>query len=380
MKLSFWTGILLFGAAAGAAVDWRASATLARETVAAHTRVAALRKTVDAAAASASAQQAAERVAEEKWDLIAAEMSVEQRYGPAPAKVWRRRIRALQEAMAKSDEPEIPELALLQLKDWIDAAVRADGASPEQLKKVLAALRATSRVRVAEKIHDALKQFLEHSGGVLPTDVQQLVPLLPSTLTAQMLAPYHLTKTGRPEKTDEHVIDGTFGIWTLSITPTGWASNAQANGDSATDAISVLSGLGGRGRNEEFSLWQGQMLRAIQQVGPMLEHMMPEPSMAALGPQVRAAVQQYMTAHGGQPPRTMADLQSLVPGITGLAEALRPVLANFEYAAEHEGSLATDPDRLTRYRAGLDDTQLLRRLRLTAKEDGHVDMDFDLSY
>jgi hypothetical protein len=380
MKFSFWIWLLGAAAAVAGGADWRMSRTLSREIVAAGHHVDALRRADAEAAAAASEQQLAERAAEEKWDVAAAEMAVEQRYGPPPAKVWRSRIRALQEAMSRSETGPVPELALLQLKDWIDAAVRADGASPEQLRKVFAAIRHTAQIRVAEKIQEALKGFLATSGGVLPTDLRQLMPFLPAAVAPAMLEPYRLTKTGPVENSDEAVIEGKFGVVALSISPNGWSSNAKSGTEAMAEGQVVLSALGRSDQREEFVAWQAQMVAALEHVGPLMEQMVPESEMKTIGEQAKTAIREYMASHDGRPPRSVADLESTLPAAKRLAEAFRPIIANLDYAFEHEGQAPTAPGQLKRYSEALDDTQLLQRMRLTLKDGDHFDLDFDLHY
>ncbi|PTX94345.1 hypothetical protein DB354_11340 [Opitutus sp. ER46] len=369
--------MLLASALVGAVIDWRVTAMQSREIARTEARVATLRRAVAVATTRVAGQQAAERAAEDRWDVVAAQMAIDERYGPAPAKIWRARIKGLQDAMARTPGMQVPELAHLQLKDWVEAAVRAAETSPADMGRVLAALRYLARLRVAEKIQDALARYVATPGNTWPTDMRELIPLLPGNVTAEMLASYRLTNAAQEGAVPHQAIEGTFGAISIRLTPGGWSANAKLRPDTSDDAYALFGGLGTDRLHGLLEAQQQQVLGSAQRLMPMLEGLFSEKQFEEIGPQVRAAVQQYIAANAGRAPRSMADIRALLPASSTIADALRPVLAQLEYAMEHGGEAPADPRRLKRYVEALDDARVLRRLRLTPEPDGGVTMNFD---
>lgn len=376
MKLTWIFLTISLGAAAAWYGEHRAVVDVRRQIGQSQHRTAELQTRTKSAEADVAERRIALRRAEEKLDAVEAELAVESRFGPPPAKVWRERIQRLQNRLAKSGGA-IPELALLQLKDWIDAAVRAEGGDDAELERVFGALRQTARIRVVQRVQEALRKYVDHNGGALPEHVTDLMPYLEPPITAEMLAGYSLRRAGKVEKRDEKVVDVTFGRQSVAISLDAWTFETKA---ALPDADELLSGLGAFTEHKGLSVetFKQTFQKALEAVGPLMAQAIPEGEHAQFGAKLKAAVRQYGTAHGA-PPATMADLADTLPDAVALAEHIRPVLAELEYAIDHQGVRATSPAALKRYLEAVDVREVLRKMKLTVVGDS-VNLDFGFGY
>jgi hypothetical protein len=97
----------------------------------------------------------------------------------------------------------------------------------------------------------------------------------------------------------------------------------------------------------------------------------------AFGAELKAAVKRFQAAHAGQPPQ---DLEQLLPHFEQrekLLAVIRPALARFQYAFEHQFQTPTAAE-LRPYLERPLDLGILRKAKLTVT-DGEVGMNMSLS-
>jgi RNA polymerase sigma factor (sigma-70 family) len=108
------------------------------------------------------------------------------------------RATQLKQRLEQMPEKKIPELQLLSQKDWLNAVSDVKPLeTDEDYRQAMCTLRSTAKGRFGAAMQQALKQYAEANGGLLPTDLSQLQPWLGSTLDASMLQRYRLAQTGK---------------------------------------------------------------------------------------------------------------------------------------------------------------------------------------
>jgi RNA polymerase sigma factor (sigma-70 family) len=95
-------------------------------------------------------------------------------------------------------EKQIPELALVKEKDWLDSVARVSDLDAEyRVRQALSYLRASAKGKLGNDMQKALQQFADANGGVLPATVSELLPFMPETTTAAMLERYKMVQSGK---------------------------------------------------------------------------------------------------------------------------------------------------------------------------------------
>jgi hypothetical protein len=99
----------------------------------------------------------------------------------------------------------------------------------------------------------------------------------------------------------------------------------------------------------------------------------------AVGPSIKQAAARFAADHGA-PPAHMGDLAPYFEEIPLFMNFARPVLAEMEYMAEHDGQRPADPAQLKPYLAKpLNELRLLRNMRLTVDgERVKMDLQFNV--
>lgn len=319
----------------------------------------------------------AQNAAEEKLEALESDAEIPDAQA-ALVKDWRERILRLQQRLNESPAESIPELKLLGMKDWIDAVLAVETATDAQIKKVLRSLRYRARHRFVEKLHDAFSRFIETSGGELPHDVQDLLPLLAPPADAAMLARYAMRRSGKTGARDEELIglkspdeDGA-----ISITLAGFGFHGHpgepattVSPDERADNLDHLS----LAMDEPFPA--EELAGIMTPLGPIMETAL-APLDEAFGARLKAAVENFTAANQGKPPADLLELRVVFPESDRLAAMIHPVLARFEYALDHGGKQPTDPSQMRRYlERPVDVARVLRNLKL-GKEGDKVTMEF----
>lgn len=206
----------------------------------------------------------------------------------AEVAAWLARVARLHEFAARKPEQTIPEFSLLAEKDWFDA-VRleqsiVDGlsetddhdaivAAMEKADTILQAqmqtLRDTARMRAAPNLRAALVRFADAHDGQLPDDVAQLAPFARPPLDPAILARYEMAQHG-------NILDAARDAWLL---------DEKTSFDEAADNRLYLS-------------------RANFGTTAFTEPRQPD---------MRAALQAFLSLNGGQFPSTPAQLVPFFP-------------------------------------------------------------------
>lgn len=340
-------------------------------------RVSTLRSALASTETQAAAQQQAVRAAQDKLDMIEAEIAVELKYGPPPANVWAERVSRLKARLAQSPDGKIPELALLQPKDWIDAAVRAEGADEKKIKAVLAAVCRTARARLGEKLHDALVKFVAQSHDQLPTDPRQLLPYADAAVTEPMLAGYAFARTGDVGAKDEKVLQRKLGNDVYSVSLDGSSYNSNTTTNNVDDAGELLSGLAEDPAMRGVGQFAETLRRAATAIQPIMDTAFSGTDMEVFSQKLKESVKQYQANNNGGYPATFADLSSYLGEDATVAHLFRSFFANLNYAIEHDGNLPSDTAHLQRYLDAWTDQRVLSRLVIKADKSGFT-MSFNL--
>jgi uncharacterized membrane protein YccC len=98
----------------------------------------------------------------------------------ATAQTLAARAAQLKQRLGQMPDKKIPELQFLTEKDWLDAVgnpLETDADIREALRK----LRESAKINFGSQMQQALRQFVDANGGVLPTDLSQLQPYFATT-------------------------------------------------------------------------------------------------------------------------------------------------------------------------------------------------------
>lgn len=94
-------------------------------------------------------------------------------------------------------ERQIPELALVQEKDWLDAVARVAGMeTDDHARQALSNLRAAAKGAFGDAMKKALQKFADSNGGMMPANVSELAPYMPETTNIAMLERYKMLQSG----------------------------------------------------------------------------------------------------------------------------------------------------------------------------------------
>lgn len=109
---------------------------------------------------------------------------------------WFGRITTLRSYLADHPQHRIPEMRLLQVKDWLDATKETELKSEADVRVALAKLRSSAKEYVRERLASAVKSFMQTSGEQPPGDKASLVAFLKNPADAEFLERYRLTRPG----------------------------------------------------------------------------------------------------------------------------------------------------------------------------------------
>jgi RNA polymerase sigma factor (sigma-70 family) len=108
------------------------------------------------------------------------------------------RAEELKKRLSQMPETQIPELALISEKDWIDAAATVDSMQTDmEARKALNSLRSAAKQKFGNNLQGALRKFAEANGDALPTDLSQLQPYLDPAIDSTLLDRYQLARSGK---------------------------------------------------------------------------------------------------------------------------------------------------------------------------------------
>ena len=288
-------------------------------------------------------------------------------------KLWASRIALLKRLLAEMPAQWIPELRLLQPVDWVHIVRTRELDTSESIRRAFGAARATARQKFADLLQSALRRFAERSGGMLPGDVAELAAGLPPPGDLEMLQRYTVVRTGRLVDVEGPIfreVDTSDFIGEVSLDSLHLANNPKwsgAPGDNDAAAmgrsLAVMETLSTSDQDlDKSTLAQITTYKTMMDVfRPKVETFFGN----AVGPSIKQAAARF-TAEHGTPPAHMGDLAPYFEEIPLFMSFARPVLAEMEYMAEHDGQRPSDPALLKPYLAKpLNELRLLRNMRLT---------------
>ena len=104
----------------------------------------------------------------------------------------------LRRRLADMPDKQIPELALVGDKDWLDAVARVPGVETDNdIRKALNSLRSIAKGAFGDQMRKALEKYAEANGGMLPTDLAQIHPYLEKPIDPAALQRYQLAASGK---------------------------------------------------------------------------------------------------------------------------------------------------------------------------------------
>lgn len=295
-------------------------------------------------------------------------------------KLWGGRITLLKRLFREMPSQAIPELRLLDPKDWIPIVRERELDSPEDIRAAFATARAVSLKKMGRILLEAIQAFAAKNNGEIPQEVTMLAPYLSPLADLEMLQRYKIVRSGK-------LADGEAPILAemeprdliLQVTPAGWHLGSNSDWKSHQDepksvwlsraVEAIKSAMQSEGPPGQPILLPTNLLFGIQammsEIEPSLEKILNQD----IGEELKQAAKRYQ-AERGTPPATMADLASYISKLDQIAPLARPLLARLEYMLDHEGQPPTDVAQLQRYLdRPFDQMTTLRAMSLVTKGD-----------
>lgn len=109
--------------------------------------------------------------------------------GLAAAARWEERLGRLKARLAQDPSAQIPELALLKDKDWLDAA-KSDLNTEADYRQALADLRSSAEAKFMRLLQGSLQKYMAANGQQFPTDLSQIQNYFDPPIDPAMLERY----------------------------------------------------------------------------------------------------------------------------------------------------------------------------------------------
>lgn len=288
-------------------------------------------------------------------------------------KLWASRIALLKRLFGEMPTQWIPELRLLEPVDWVHIVRTRELDTSENIRRAFGGARATARQKFSALLQQAVRRFAEQSGGRLPAAVAELASYLPGPGDLEMLQRYTVVRTGRLDDGEGPIfreVDTSDFIGEVSLDFLHLANNpkwnvAPGDNDAAAmgRALAAVETLSASDHDVDKS-----MLAQIATYKTMMDLFRPKVESFfgnSVGPSIKQAAARFAADHG-TPPAHMGDLAPYFDEIPLFMSFARPVLAEMEYMADHDGQRPSEPSQLESYLAKpLNELRLLRTMRLT---------------
>lgn len=136
----------------------------------------------------------------------------------AEAERWLKKVKQLRQILTDQPAQRIPQLQLLNDREWVALARDADLDTADGGSRALSAARSRAKSRFASLLFSALKSYLQASHGELPSDLPELLPYFREpedqpgfdraavAVDPAMLAQYELTASGKFSDAPEGVV------------------------------------------------------------------------------------------------------------------------------------------------------------------------------
>jgi hypothetical protein len=109
---------------------------------------------------------------------------------------WLAQVKQLEQTFADHPDQRIPEMALLTDLDWLALARARPLGSESDLRRARAQVRELAKEKFLEQLREALRSCEASSGGMLPTDILQLLPHFKVPVDPAMLQRYEMVASG----------------------------------------------------------------------------------------------------------------------------------------------------------------------------------------
>jgi hypothetical protein len=115
------------------------------------------------------------------------------------------RVEKLKENLARHPESQIPELALLEQKDWLNAVSWVKSLeTEEEVRDALNSLRFQGKLKAGVDLQQAMKRYAAANDDAVPKDVSDLQPYLDKPFDGAILERYKIVYSGKySDVTDE---------------------------------------------------------------------------------------------------------------------------------------------------------------------------------
>ena len=111
----------------------------------------------------------------------------------------------LKKRLAQTPDSQIPELALLTEKNWLDAVSYEDTLeTDDDYRRALSSLRGAAKLTAALEIQSALRKFAAAHDDMIPSDLSQLQPYFEKPLDQTILQHFKLDGGGKLSEFPEH--------------------------------------------------------------------------------------------------------------------------------------------------------------------------------
>lgn len=348
------------------------------------------RQRLDSARNEAARLDDAVRQARARLEVINGELeSAVQPARPAetdgsPTRVWAGRVRILQQLLAELPAHRLPEQRLLEALDWIEVVRDAELDTPARIRDALAAARAAGRQKLVTFLQEALRRFTDESGGRLPADIRELARFLKPPADAEMLARYHLTRSGQLSATDEIlIVENADSDMVLSVGLTNWSMSSGSkpltapNEDEIAALVRAARAMGTTVAGEVGDA-AGQYVESIRVLAEAFGTQFESAFGDTFKADMKQAIQRFAAEHPGEQPTNFGQIAAYYANLDKVTTLLRPLLAELEYMQDHQGRLPADPAHLRVYLdRPFDPQRAFRSFKLELSADGeHGSMSF----
>ncbi len=166
------------------------SALNARRTALAEQLEKIRRQTADDAAALSALEEQSNRARTENADSSDSRTASE-------THAWLAKLATVRRLFAEHPERGIPELQLLELRDWLGVVKGLSFDTDEQTRKSLAAVRDAAKRQFTMQLSFALRKYLNARDGELPPNLFALAPYFSPPMNTTILDRYTMVRTGR---------------------------------------------------------------------------------------------------------------------------------------------------------------------------------------
>lgn len=293
-------------------------------------------------------------------------------------RLWAGRIALLKQLLGEMPSQSLPELRLLSPSDWVGIVRNRELDTPENIRHALGAARAMARGAISKLLIEGVTRFAAQSGGMLPNSLGELAAWLPPPADLEMLQRYTLLRTGRLEANDEPIFrEADTSDFIAEISYKGgihlennlkWKQISGENDASYfARALVALQTLAPPTADADRSMFavMATYQALMDAFSPKAESLLGRTA----GDFIKQSTARFAAEHG-KAPTHMGDIVRYFEDMPALMAFARPILAELEYMAEHDGQKPTDPAQLKPYLARpIQKSRLLRNMRLTTEGD-----------